>query len=57
MLSSETLDIMRSRVTAPGTIDAVLNVPLEFGMGCEALRCAHSDAFVQANLMVWVVSW
>jgi hypothetical protein len=27
---------MRSRVTAPRGEDAVLHVPLEFGMGCEA---------------------
>jgi hypothetical protein len=33
LLSPATLDIARSRVTAAGACDAVLRVPLEFGMG------------------------
>lgn len=33
LLSRETLDVMRCRVTAAGAVDAVLRVPLEFGLG------------------------
>lgn len=60
ILSSETLSIMRSRVTAPGASDAVLRVPLEFGMGYEQRGAAHEPHLfppLQTLLNFWADLW
>ena len=59
VLSSETLGVMRSRVTPAGAVDAVLKVPLEFGQGCVCVcaarvRCAFPHNIGRAGL--WSVA-
>ena len=49
LLSRETLDAMRCRVTAAGAVDAVLRVPLEFGLGCGGSCHRNSASFIHCS--------